>query len=265
FNAANLNNNLRIVALTATVATVIPDSGTMVAEGPVTGSTVTAPGKITWVPKSGHTNDSFFFDDYHVLINESERFYGQRVNTIGLTLPATGMSTCAIDFLGKTMLGAAGEYFTSPADETSTGICQAVNGALRVGAADLLNVTGGTLNINGNMSDAAVVGSNFTPDVFPGPVVITGQITAFFEDVSLRDIFALESEVAYYQYLKADGDDGGEFLNYIMPRVKVGGSGKDGGAQGIIQTVPFQALYNSAGGAGIDSEQTTLMIQDSAA
>jgi hypothetical protein len=53
-----------------------------------------------------------------------------------------------------------------------------------------------------------------------------------------------------------------------MPRVKVGGAGKDDGEKGIVQTMPFTALFDTGAGAdkgatATDSLATTLSIQDS--
>jgi hypothetical protein len=50
-NAANIAKNLLIVSLTQTVATVVPLNGVaLVAEGPISGCTITAVGKTTWAP-----------------------------------------------------------------------------------------------------------------------------------------------------------------------------------------------------------------------
>ena len=47
--------------------------------------------------------------------------------------------------------------------------------------------------------------------------------------------------------------------------VKVGGASKSDGEGGLVQTLPFMGLYNTAGGAGTTTDQTTLSMQDSAA
>jgi hypothetical protein len=59
-NAANISKNLLVISATATVLTVVPLNGVaLVAEGPITGCTVSAPGKETHAPTTGHTNDYF--------------------------------------------------------------------------------------------------------------------------------------------------------------------------------------------------------------
>lgn len=266
FNANNLLKNFRIVDITsATVLNAVPDGGTATAEGPIASSTVTCIGKISYVPTTSHTDDSYWIEDWHPSLSISEQYTGMKVGQAQFNLPPTGMSTISLSFLGKDITTATSAYFTSPTAETTTGICAAVNGALRFGTADIATVTGAQFTVNGNISGAQVVGSNTTPAIFQGRVLVNGQLQVYFEDGVLRDGFINESELALNLYVKADGNNGGDFISMIMPRVKVGGAGMDDGEKGLIRTIPFQALYNSAGGSGVKTEQTTIEIQDSAA
>jgi hypothetical protein len=54
-------------------------------------------------------------------------------------------------------------------------------------------------------------------------------------------------------------------VSFVLPRVKLGSADIDDGEKNLSQTLSFTALYNSAGGAGTSSEQSTLVIQDSQA
>jgi hypothetical protein len=54
-------------------------------------------------------------------------------------------------------------------------------------------------------------------------------------------------------------------MTFVLPRIKLGGASKNDGESGIVQTIPFTALFNSAGGSGTTTEQTTIVVQDSAA
>jgi hypothetical protein len=96
FNAANLNKNLVVCSLTATVLTVMPLNGVaLVAEGPIASATLTVPGKVNFVPTTGHLNQSFAFEHYHSDISpvQSERFDGCKINQTDLAFPPQGMST----------------------------------------------------------------------------------------------------------------------------------------------------------------------------
>lgn len=266
FTAGNLNINLRVISIgSATEVTVEPDGGTLTAEGPIAAATVSVPGKITYIPTTGHTDDSFYIEDWHSAISVSERFAGCKVNQIQGRLPPTGPGTIDFAMLGKDMSTGAAEYYTSPTAETSTGIVAANNGALRVGSSDLVVVTGLNFTVNGNMSSAEVIGTNVTPAIFPGRVMVNGDFTALFEDGTLRDAFLNETEVEIVAYVKSDGSNGGDFISWVFPRCKLGSASLDDGDKGLVRSYSFQALYDSTGGSGQDTEATTIWVQDSQA
>lgn len=264
-NAASLNKNIRVVSVTATIITGDIDGGVMTIEGPIAACTIVMPGKRTYVPITAHTNDSFYIEDWHSVVLQSERYAGCRVSQVQCRMPPSGMATADFSFMGKDMTTAGAEYYVAPTAELSTGVVAANNGQIRVGSNDLVVVTGLDFTINGNHSTAEVIGANTTPDVFPGRVMVSGQFTAMFEDGTMRDAFINETEVAIVAYVKADGLDGGDFMSFVFPRCKLGSANLDDGDKGLVRTYTFQALYNSVGGAGVQSEQTTFWMQDSQA
>ncbi|MGC4075474.1 MAG: phage tail tube protein [Rubrivivax sp.] len=266
FNAANLNKNLFVVGVTATVATVLVLNGSaLVAEGPIASATVTLPGKATYVPTSGHTDKSFTVEHFYSDLVQSEQFLGCKVDQIALALPPTGMATIDIDVMGQDVATGGSQYFTSPTAITTTGVMAAVNGVLRLGGSTVATVTGLSLTIDPNFSGDPVVGSNKVPFLFPGTVRASGQMTAYFDSVALRDAFINETEIDMLAAFTADNSAASDFLAFACPRIKVGGATKNDGQGGLVQTLPFTALLNSAGGAGVATEKTTIQMQDSAA
>lgn len=266
FNAANLNKNLLIVTLTATVATVIVLNGsTLTAEGPIASATVSVVGKKTYVPTSGHTDKSFSIEHWFSDVAQSEVFTGCKPSACAIALPPTGIATVDWDFMGKDVTTSTSQYFTSPTAATTTGSLAAVNGVVRVGSTTVATITGLTLNIAANFTGEAVVGSNTKPLMSPGRVLVTGQATCYFEDAVFRDAFLNETEISILAAFTSDNSAAADFVSFALPRVKFGGSAKDDGEKGIVQTIPFQALLNSAGGTGTSTERTTLSVQDSAA
>ncbi len=266
FNALNLNKNLLIVGLTATVATVITLNGSaMFAEGPIATSTVTVFGKKTFIPTTGHTDNSFSIEHYYSDLVQSEVFSGCKPTKIGIELPPTGMATINTEFVGKDITTAASQYFTSPTAISTTGVLAAVNGVVRLGGNTVANLTGLSINIDSTQTGEAVVGSNTVPALYSGKVSVTGQFTAYFDSVSLRDAFINETEIDLYGVFTADNTAAADFIAFGLPRIKVGSATKNDGETGLVQTFSFQALYNSAGGAGVATEQTTIFVQDSAA
>ncbi len=266
FNAANLNKNLLVLSLTATVLTVMPLNGVaLVAEGPIITSTVTVIGKKTFAPPTAQTDDSFAFEHWYSDVALSELYVGCKINQMDIKLPPTGMSTIDMDIMGKDVTTAAAQYYITPTAETTFGILASVNGLLIAQGGAIALLTGLDFSIKGSMTVDPVVGSNRYADITEGRILVDGNVTALFQDATIRDYFLNETEVSLAVALSANGGAAADFLAFSMPRIKFGDASKDDGVKALIQTLPFTALYNAAGGAGTSSEQSTLVIQDSQA
>lgn len=268
FNAANINKNLYVVAVTsATVLTVQPANGVaLVAEGPIASATCAVTGKKTYTPTSSHTDKSFAIEHWYSDVAQSELFLGCKASKLDIALPPTGLATIGIDVMGSgSITTGTSAYYTSPTAATSTGIAAAVNGLLYIGGTAVATCTGLNFAVDGGYSGEPVVGSNYMPAIFPGRVNVTGQFTAYFENATFRDAFLNETELALSALLTSDNAATANFLAFNFPRIKLGSSQRSDGEKGLILTASFQALYNSTGGSGIASEQTTMSVQDSAA
>lgn len=264
---ANNAHNFIITALTATVMTVYPlDGVALVAKASGDSVTCVVTGKKTWIPATGHTSDFYTVEHNYSDIDQSEVFTDCKVNSMAFKLPATGMATLDVSMIGLNMIpkaSADSPYFTSPAASSAYGSLAAVNGALYVQGAQVALLTGLDFTIAGNLSSDAVVGSNVKPDIFHGKITVTGNMTVYFQDATFRDYFDNETEVSINAAFTTSNLPNADFLAFTMPRVKVGGADKDDGEKGIIQTMPFTALYNINGGAAVSSLATTISIQDS--
>lgn len=265
--ANNLNKNLLITSLVAGTATVIPGgNGTLTAEGPIASCTMAPTGKITYVPASGHTNDSYTIEHWFSDIGQSEYFTGCKIAGLDFSLPPSGIAELSVAVLGKDQERGTAAYFNSPAAESTVGALTAVSGRVQVNGATVGIVTGLSIKVDGGMTTGAVVGSNYTPDVFPGRVKVTGQLSAYFQDATMRDLFLDETTFAISAvFYVADADADSDFIAITLPACKAGGATKSDGEQGLQLTMPFSALYNSSGGSGISSEATTIWVQDSQA
>ena len=262
----NNTRNYRITVLTATVMTVV-GTGNEVVAAKASGDSVTATvvGKKSHIPIASHTSDSYTIEHWFADIAQSEQFVGCRFGGMDLSLPATWLATIAMRVLGRDMVSGTAAYFTTPTAAPETGIAAAVNGLLRVGTSDLVVVTGADISVDlGLVASDPVVGSNLLPGIFFGPRArVTGTLTAFFEDAVLRDAFINEtvSSLAIQLALGSAIDAG--FLNIVIPKLKFGGARKDDPDTAIKQTLPFVGLLDTDGGAGEDTEETTISVQDS--
>lgn len=269
FTTTGVNNNTKnfvITALTALIMTVRTLNGTDVAvKAAGDNVTIAVAGRKTWLPASGQTRDYFTIEHFFADVAQSEIFKDCVYTGATISLPATGLATVEFPVMGLDMTTGVAEYFTTPAPSPSGPIVAAVNGVLIVGSVVVANITGLTITINGNYSvPGGVVGSNTDPDVFPGPVDVSGSLTALFINATLRDMFLNETEANIVAVLTGDNTASAPFIAFNMPRAKLGGATKDDGTAGLSQTLPFTALENMAGGAAVSSLQTTLSIQDSA-
>lgn len=277
FNAANLLKNMFVVSVIAASIVVIPLNGVaMVAEGPIASSTVTVIGKTNFIPTSGHTDKSMSIEHWHSDpgFAQSELFLGIKAAACAIDLPPTGIATINWDLRGQDMADTAAkrtavattaQYFTTPTAATTSDSLAAVNGVVRLAGSTIATLTGLSLNIAANFTGDPVVGSNIIPNQFPGRVLVTGQASMYFDGVAARDAFINETESEILAAFTTNNTGTADFLAFSLPRVKFGGASKDDGEKGIVQTLPFTALYNSAGGAGTSSEQSTFAMQDSLA
>lgn len=266
FNAANLNNNLMVVALTATIATVVVlNSSALVAEGPIASATAAVQGKKTYIPTSGHTDVDWNVEHWYSDIAQSELFTGVKFSKADINLPPTGMATVAFEAQGKDMTTATSRYGASPTAVSTGTVVAAVNGVLVLQGAPVAIVTGMQFSLAPSFSGDPVVGSNTIPAKFAGKIRVTGQITAYFADATLRDLFINETEATLGVALTSDNTKTAAFIAFGMTRIKVGGASKNDGEGALVQTLPFTALLNTAGGTGTNADQTTLTVQDSAA
>jgi hypothetical protein len=264
--AANVGKNMMIVGLTPLVMTAITlDGSPIVAKAAGDSVTFTLKGKKTWIPLTGHTNDLYTIEHFYSDINESEIFDSCRLASMNLNLPSTGMATIDLEFLGRDMTTQSqlGAWFTAPAAPVNGTALSAVNGVVVVGGVAVGILTGLTIAGTANASVGQVVGSNVSPDIFMGAIEITGNLTAYFSDVTLRDMFNKETEAQIICAFTTDNTPGADFLAFTMPRVKAGGATKDDGEKGLVITMPYTALLNVNGGAAVNSLATTLSIQDS--
>lgn len=266
FAAGNLAKNLLVTAMDADDLTVIVLNGTaLTAEGPISGSTVTAIGKVSYTPSTGHTDDSFTVEEWYPDVARSEVFSGCKPESLDIELPATGLATLAARFSGKDLTATdTSAYFSSPAAATSTGILAAVNGVVTAGGAAVGLITGMRINVAVPQSGDAVVGSNAVSDLVEGRIVVTGQVTVKFTNHAFLDYFDDETEVALQVVLTSSNAAAADFVSLLLPRCKFGGASKDDGEKEVIQTLPFQALLNT-GEATNYMTATTLLVQDSQA
>lgn len=262
-NTANVANNLLIVSVTALVLTVLAISSVaIVPEGPIATVAVTTVGKQTYVPKTAHTDDSYTVEQWFSDISQSEVFTGVKVGGAAISLPATGLVTSNFTFMGKDMAQkGTSAYFTNPTAANTKGIFAAVNGALIVNGTTGACITSMDFNIERAMEPTVCIGTNSADTIFAGRIKVTGNLSAYFEDGSIRDYFADEVKVSLVVALTTTEDKNSDVMTFVIPAAKLSSFKSADAELGIIQTAAFTALLNDNTATGlIDS---VILVQDS--
>lgn len=264
-NAANAGNNLLVVAMSALEMTVqVLSSTTLVPEGPISAVDVAVVGKQTYVPLSGHTDDSYSVEQFYSDIAQSELYTGLKTGSFSVDLPATGLVTASLAFTGKNLeQTGTTQYFTTPAATNTEGIFAAVSGSLIVNGVPSALVTSMSINIERALEAANVVGSNFAADVFTGKINVTGNMSVYFEDATFRDYFDDEAKVSLIMALTTGEDKDAEAIVFTMGKVKINTGSAQDAELGILRSMDFQALQNDVTTGGLVA--STIMVQDTVA
>lgn len=270
-NAANINKNLLVVAMDADELTVVPVNGVaLVAEGPISTCTLTVVGKVSFCPTSGHTEDYHSIEHFYPTMtpDNSEVFWDCVINEMKVGIRPDGMIGIDFGVMGLDQNVDDAEYFTSPTAISSSRLLTGASGVLRTASGALAGISGISIDGTNNAAFApseGQVGSDKYADIVKGRHRVTGQITALFDSVALRDAFLQETELSLYAVFPTTSDAAADFVAFTIDRLKVNGATRDDGEGAKMITIPFRALLNTAGGSGTTSEQTILRIQDSLA
>ena len=251
----NNTNNVLVIGVSALVLTVQVLSDTMLVAETAATLAVAQPGKQTWAPLTGHTDDSYTFEEWYADIAQSEVYTGNKVGSVAMQLPSTGLVTCDITFMGKNLQqDGTVAYFTTPTAANTEGIFAAVSGAVVVNGVPRALITSADFTIDRGLEPANVVGSNFAADVFTGRIRVNGNISTYFSDGQFRDYFNDETEISLVFALTNGTEKDAAAMTFAMPRVKLGSDGKQDGEMGITRDHSFVAL--------LKENDTTIYVQD---
>ena len=265
-NAANISKNLLVISATATVLTVVPLNGVaLVAEGPITGCTISAPGKVDWVPTTGHTNDYYSWEKWFADNSFSELFTDVKPASADVTLPATGIPTVNFDLPGLARTLGTAEVLTSPTAASTTNVVTAVQGKVVINGV-VTAVTNIQFKIDGATTTGdAEVGSNSLSDLQRGKVSASGSFSAKFTSQVLQTLRENQTLVTLIAGAADSALAAADFVIACFPTIKIFTDDADDGEKAIVRTYNWTAQYNGAGGAGTDTNQTIVQMHDSQA
>lgn len=262
FAAGNLNKNLLVISVTALVLTVkVLNGTTLTAEGPIASATVSVSGKTTFAPLTGHSQTSFTIEDRYSDIGQYERFVGCKVSGMSVQIPSNGLTTTEFTLIGKDMDRATTTpYFTSPTSQGSTGIFAGANGVVMLNGAPVAIVSSADFSIERATENAVVVGSTSIASIFTGRITASGNLSLYFIDGVVRDLFTNEGEISLVFTLTEGSLAASNVISFVFPRIKLSTLERQDAENGVMVSAGFTALENSATSTGLPA--TTVMIQD---
>jgi hypothetical protein len=256
------NNGFFLVTdVTATVLTVehFDEGGVLVTEAEGDSVTILVSGKKSYVPLTGHTNDSFTVEEFYPDSVISRTFLGMQVDSMNVDISANSMATINFSFLGKDGEAPTGsQYFVTPTAQGTTGVYSSVDGVLLLNGAVSRKVTSLSMSLAAGIQQEAVIGSNSIGATARGKVAVTVSGSAIFDTDDILGYFDAETEVPItYALRSADGTD---CFAITMPRVKIGSATTDDGEKVVILSFEGMALEYVAGATDVDA--TTIAIVD---
>lgn len=256
---ANNSKNFTIIALTATGMTV----GEAVAAKAAGDSVVVAiPGKVTYAPLTAHTDDSYAFENWAPAVTQSLRFLGNKVGSIDIDMPPNDKVSVTLGFMGQDRAKSTSQYFTSATAAGTSRMQTGLSGALYIAGVAVGVLTALKLKVDGDPEVQGVVGSNLTPDVFQGPIDVSGSFSVLWQGGTYDDFFDLEQEVPIVIKLVDGSAAAAEVMTLTLPFVLLAGGEQADSPKAIVQSFDFAARV---GDGTLGYEATTLQIQDSLA
>ena len=204
----------------------------------------------TDILKAGTARRSFTVERHHEDIGKYLRSTGCSFNTMSLSVAPNSMVTGSFGIIGKGFAVASSAIAGSTyGSETTTAPFDSFTGSITEGGSGIAVVTALELNIDNGMEALYVVGSSETLEPSIGKSMVTGSITAYFEDSSLIDKFIAETESSIQFVLT---DLAGNSYTVDLPKVKYNsGNPEVGGPGSVTVSLDFVALYDSSEGTQI--------------
>lgn len=265
---ANNAHNFMILALTATVMTVLAlDGVAIVAKAAGDSVTGLVQGKRTYVPDTGHTNIYYTAEEWDPSISVSEVSTDVVAGAVAVKVPGNGNVELDWTMVGLNQSApAASAYFTAPTAETSAEVVSSATGALVINGAVNVLITGIDFTIDGQATPAdGCVGTRSRPDIFRKKVLVKGTITGYVTDSVMDNYSRNETEVNLMVAMTTSSAATAEFITLVMQRVKLQTSTPNDGEIGRVRSFQFTALYDSTGGSGTAKDKSSISMQDSLA
>ena len=189
----------------------------------------------------GTSNRSFTFERHHTDIDQAMKMTGCQLSSMSLSIAPNSMVTGSFSILGKDMTISATETATTAANANEP--FDGFTGSITEGGSPIAIVTALELTIDNGLESTYVIGDDTTLQSPLGKSMVTGSITAYFEDASLINKFINETSSSLSFTLQ---DLAGNQYVFDLGNVKYNsGNPEVGGPGQVTVSLDFVALYDT--------------------
>ncbi|OBV38054.1 phage tail tube protein [Janthinobacterium psychrotolerans] len=260
--AANNGKNFFVTSATALKLTgQFMDGSAMTVKVEGDPVTVTATGKRSFTPLTGHTTDWFTAEVQDPGIAVNRCFIDQLVSKVDIAVQPNGITSMDFTLMGKSEDATTpAAYFNAPASTPGTGKFSGATAMLSVAGIPSQICTGMSLSLDGQVKIDPVIGSKFATAASRGKVVGSGQFTVLMQDSAYIDYFKQEVELPLAYAMAASTAPLAEVMTIAMGRIKITSAKVDDGEKNKIVTCAFDILRYQ--GTDTQHEATTVAFQD---
>lgn len=214
-NAADINKPLRVVGLTATAMTVHRVLTTVA--GPVSTYSFSVKGKKLIMPAAGSLVKRYFtLEERELGLSGSKLFTDVVWSQMELGFQSGSMFTATPSWVGTgAMSKVDSANFTSPSDPTAGLNLAAIDVSIRLGGSDVLDLSSFSLTIANGATAPDVVGL-VAPDVFLGPLQISGSMTLMKKDYSLLTAALAETQCDLHVMAQVPNSSPQDFAGFCL-------------------------------------------------
>jgi hypothetical protein len=238
------DNTAVAVVTSVTAGKMIVTGPTLVTEAAGAPRTITANARVL---KIGTTRRSFAIERRFNDVAQFLRYAGCEFNTLALTADTTKIVDMTLGLMGQTMVEdtviVAGA--TYPAALTTSPM-DAMTGTITEGGTVIAVVTAISFNLTNGMQPRHVIGNGgLTLEPSIGRALLTGQLTAYFQDGALVNKFVNDTSSSV-EFVCGDGTNSYDFL---IPKARYTGAAVDVSGEGPVSIVmPFTGLLDPVSG-----------------
>lgn len=259
--AGNNSKNLRISGLTSTTIT-IAAGDTLADETADTACTITRPKKL--IMSGTPTKRYFTIDEHDADIDQSEVMTNFMWGSAKFTMQPNGILMLDVSGAGTGQMDAlatgSSPLLTSPS-ETTTEPLSVVDATIRVNGTDVVDLTSFDVTFDIKPTAPDVFGSGsikYAPDVFPGDMEVSMNITALRKDLQYLTDFLDETVYSLHVLAVENMSEPKNFLSMYIGNFTLGSAqksalNKSGGPKTVTISIPAALVGKDMTGTGYDA------------